>query len=166
MEHNHIKIKVGEITVGKPLVWDVYDDQGALLLHRGNIIETSNQLDILMSRGIFHIAYSGMSQETAGVRLDHKEEVSPFQMVDHVYSRLEKVICSGTPETVKDFPAKIMSLCRLLQQACALDTDATLSTIVLGTAGRYSIKHSIDVAIICEVIGRALEDPRSMSVFR
>lgn len=158
MEHNHIKIKVGEITVGKPLVWDVYDDRGVLLLRRGNIIETSNQLDILMSRGIFHIARRP-SQETASVRPDHQEVVSPFQMVDHVYSRLEKVICSSTPETGKDFPARIMSLCRLLQQACALDTDATLSTIVLGAAGRYSIKHSIDVAIICEVIGRALEIP-------
>ncbi len=29
----------------------------------------------------------------------------------------------------------------------------------MGTAGRYSIKHSIDVAIICEVIGQALEVP-------
>jgi HD-GYP domain-containing protein (c-di-GMP phosphodiesterase class II) len=140
------------------LVWDVYDDRGVLLLHRGNVIETSNQLDILMSRGIFHIAHRP-SQESAGVKLDHQEEVSPFQLVDHVYSRLEKIMCSSTPETGKDFPARIMGLCRLLQQACALDTDAALSTIVLGTAGRYSIKHSIDVAIICEVIGQALEVP-------
>ena len=149
---------MGEITVGKPLVWDVYDDRGALLLHRGNIIETSNQLDILMSRGIFYIAYR-LSPESASVRPDSQEGVSPFQMVDHVYSRLEKVMCSSTPETGKDFSARIMSLCRLLQQACTLDTDATLSTIVMGAAGRYSIKHSIDVAIICEVIGRALEVP-------
>ena len=52
-----------------------------------------------------------------------------------------------------------MGLSRLLQQACAQDTDATLSTIILGAAGRYSIKHSIDVAIICEVIGQALGVP-------
>ncbi len=111
-----------------------------------------------MSRGIFHISYKS-SQESDSSRLDSQEEVSPFQLVDHIYSRLGKIMYTSTPEMEKDFPAKIMSLCRLLQQACALDEDATLSTIMMGTAGRYSIKHSIDVAIICEVIGQALGVP-------
>ena len=44
-----IKVRAGEITIGKPLAWDVYDDKGVLLLQTGYIIATSTQLDILMS---------------------------------------------------------------------------------------------------------------------
>ena len=151
-------IKPGEITVGKPLAWDVYDDQGALLLHTGYIIETSNQLDILMSRGIFHIS-DKPSYAPHIERHDLREEVSPFQLMDQIYSRLEEMISLSIPASGKDFPASIMNLCGSLQQACLQDTDATLSTILLGPTRRYSIKHSIDVAIICEVIGQALGMP-------
>jgi HD-GYP domain-containing protein (c-di-GMP phosphodiesterase class II) len=152
-----LKVKTGEITIGEPLVWDVYDDKGVLLLQTGYIIETSTQLDILMSRGIFHI--SGKSSDESDVGSDLQEEIPPFELIDNIYSRLERLICSCTPETEKDFPAKIIKLCHSLQKACKQDTDAALSTILLGTAGRYSIKHSIDIAIICEVIGQAMEMP-------
>jgi HD-GYP domain-containing protein (c-di-GMP phosphodiesterase class II) len=154
----YIKIKAGEIKVGEPLVWDVYDDAGVLLLQTGYIIETRTQLDILMSRGIFH-ASARIPDESLIRKSDLLEEVSPFQLIDQIYPRLEKLLCSSAPETEKDFPAKMMGLCRLLQQACARDADATLSTILLGTAGRYSLKHALDVAIICELTGQALAIP-------
>jgi HD-GYP domain-containing protein (c-di-GMP phosphodiesterase class II) len=157
LKHNRTKIKPDEITIGKPLVWDVYDERGVLLLHIGNVISTSNQLDILMSRGIFHISdIASPKSDTDKFKL--QEKISPFQLIDQIYPRLENLL-SSTPETGKDFPAKVMSLCRSLRQACAQDADATLSTIVLGTSGRYAIKHSIDVAIIYEVIGQALAIP-------
>jgi HD-GYP domain-containing protein (c-di-GMP phosphodiesterase class II) len=141
------------------LAWDVYDDKGVLLLHTGHTIETSNQLDILMARGIFHMSDAG-SNEPRTSKSMHQEEVSPFQLIDQIYSRLEKVVWSSVvPETEKAFPAKVTSLCRSLQQACARDADAALSTLLLGPAGSYSIKHSIDVAIICELIGKAMGMP-------
>jgi len=158
LKRHHIKIKSGEIKVGEPLVSDVYDSQGVLLLQTGYIIETSTQLKILMARGIFHVS-DKISDESPIGKSDLREEVSPFQLIDQIYARLEKLLCLSTPETEKDFPAKIMSLCRSLQQACTQDADATLSTILLGTDGRYSIKHSLDVAIIGELIGQAMAMP-------
>ncbi len=150
-----IQIKVGAIKVGKPLVWDVYDSKGVLLLHKGYVIETDKQLDILLARGIFHISDT-MPEPDTGKPI-HREESSPFQLIDQIYPRLEKWICSSVPETEKEFPSKIIGLCSSLQRACAQDAEATLSTIVLGPAGRYSIKHSVDVAIVCELIGQALK---------
>lgn len=150
-----IQIKVGAIKVGRPLVWDVYDSQGVLLLHKGYIIETAKQLDILLARGIFHISDT-MPEPDAGKPIQ-REESSPFQLIDRIYPRLEKLICSSAPETEKEFSTKVMGLSSSLQRACTQDPEAALSTILLGPEGRYSIKHSVDVAIICELIGRALD---------
>ncbi|MCG6535850.1 MAG: HD domain-containing protein [Syntrophales bacterium LBB04] len=155
---NTLRIKAGEIDVGKPLVWDVYDREGVLLLHRGNIIGTATQLNILMERGIYHVAVRS-SEGSRPHKNESQEEVSPFHLIDRVYSRLENIIFSSTPEAEKELPVNISSLCRLLQRACVLDADATLSTISLELDRRYSIKHSIDVAIICELIGDAMGMP-------
>lgn len=155
MNRYHIKVKAGDIKVGEPLVWDVYDAAGVLLLQTGCTIETSTQLNILMSRGIFYPS-DRIPDESPARKSDLREEVCPFQLIDQIYTRLEKMLCLSTPETEKNFLTKIMNLCQLLHQACTRDADATLSTILLGNPGRYSIKHSIDVAIICELIGQAL----------
>lgn len=144
--------------VGKPLAWDVYDDKNVLLLHTGNIIESPNQIDILLARGIFHISGELPGEPDMG-KPRRQEETSPFQLIDQIYSRLERILSLSVPETEKEFPEKITSLCRMLQQSCAQDGDATLSTLVLAPAGRYSIKHPLDVAVICELIGRALGMP-------
>lgn len=46
-------IRTTEIEVGKPLKWPVYDRNKKLLLREGFVIETQNQLDRLISEGLF-----------------------------------------------------------------------------------------------------------------
>ena len=152
MNRYHIKIKTGEIKVGKRRCGTFTIVQVFCFCRLGVLIETKTQLDVLMSRGIFY-ASARIPDKSLAKKSDLLEEVSPFQLIDQIYPRLEKLLCSSTPETEKEFPAKMMGLCRLLQQACVKDVDATLSTILLGTADRYSIKHPIDVAIVCEFDG-------------
>ncbi len=134
----------------------MYDDKGVLLLHKGNVIESARQLDILMARGLFFMS-ENMPDPDIGKPVPQQEENCPFPLIEQIYPRLEKLIDANNPETEKDFPAKIIGLCSQLQRACTQDADAALSTILLGTAFRYSIRHNVDVAIICELIGQTLE---------
>ncbi|HEX4878218.1 MAG TPA: PilZ domain-containing protein [Limnobacter sp.] len=44
----------GEIELGKPLPFSIYDSQGVLLLAAGQTIATARQLDELASKGLYH----------------------------------------------------------------------------------------------------------------
>ncbi len=46
-------IRSGEVALGKPLPWPVYDAQGKLLLQRGFVIASETQLDGVIANGFF-----------------------------------------------------------------------------------------------------------------
>lgn len=47
------RISVGDIQVGQPLPWAVFDTNGKLLLREGYVIATESQLDRLIEQGMF-----------------------------------------------------------------------------------------------------------------
>ncbi len=53
---SRISVRSAEISVGKPLLWSVYDVDGNLLLKSGFVIESQNQLDGLSKNGFFRDA--------------------------------------------------------------------------------------------------------------
>lgn len=48
-----VRIKEGEVEVGKPVPWALYDDKNQLLFARGLMVETENQKRALVERGLF-----------------------------------------------------------------------------------------------------------------
>lgn len=46
-------VRLGDIQIGKPLVWSVYDKFGRLLLGEGALIESQRQIDGLSDNGLF-----------------------------------------------------------------------------------------------------------------
>jgi c-di-GMP-binding flagellar brake protein YcgR len=49
-------VRPAEISVGKPLLWSVYDADGNLLLKSGYVIESQNQIEALSKNGFFRDA--------------------------------------------------------------------------------------------------------------
>lgn len=50
---SRISVRPAEISVGKPLLWSVYDADGNLLLKSGYVIESKNQIEALAQNGFF-----------------------------------------------------------------------------------------------------------------
>ena len=48
-----VRVNSGEVEVGRPVPWSLYDDRRQLLLARGVIVETESQKQALMERGLF-----------------------------------------------------------------------------------------------------------------
>ncbi len=48
-----VRVNSGEVEIGQPVPWALYDDRKQLLLARGVIVETENQKRALMERGLF-----------------------------------------------------------------------------------------------------------------
>ncbi|MCB1958111.1 MAG: flagellar brake protein [Rhodocyclaceae bacterium] len=74
MSVQYQKLNLGDIAVGKPVPWPLYDENRKLLLARGVKLESERQLSALMERGLFRVI-QGVSQ--AAPREEEKEDAGP-----------------------------------------------------------------------------------------
>lgn len=56
-----IPVEKTEIALGKPLPWDVYDEDHVLLLDKGAVVSSESQIESLMERGVYREAGAQMS---------------------------------------------------------------------------------------------------------
>lgn len=56
---NYQRLNLGDITIGKPVPWALYDENRKLLLARGVKLQSERQLQALMERGLFRIVQGG-----------------------------------------------------------------------------------------------------------
>jgi HD-GYP domain-containing protein (c-di-GMP phosphodiesterase class II) len=155
---NKRRIAADEIGIGTVLAWDAYDEQGRLLLRKGLRITSSAQIEGLIERGLF---VDIQMRESAPVVV---RESTPSCVALILEARRElQVIC--TAETSEhDFSDQIRKISRLIATACRLSPDAALATSLWQREGRYSIRHSVDAAVACQVIGSALKmDERELA---
>lgn len=143
------RIGLKDISVGHELPWDVYDGEGRLLLSKGHLIITINQVEDLIQRGIFaDMESSGYSAANAPIE---KEKPSAAFLVMEARRRLELI---SPPQKLKEnFIEQIFRIRELIREACITKKEVALAAIMLEKTGRYSIRHSIDTAITCHVVG-------------
>jgi HD-GYP domain-containing protein (c-di-GMP phosphodiesterase class II) len=79
------KINPGTLAVGKPLLFDYFDAEGALLLKRGNTLHSQRQLEELLERGLFEKTEETVSKASAAP-VPHL--TNPFDLLDRCKSRL------------------------------------------------------------------------------
>ena len=75
------KVKKGEIVIGKPIPWNAFDENGMLLLRKGQIVQSESQLDILIARGLYHIKLNNGDDSEKNVI---KVAQSPFELIESV----------------------------------------------------------------------------------
>lgn len=47
------KVRSNDLRIGAPVAWNLYDENGKLLLARGMVLESERQLEVLLERGLF-----------------------------------------------------------------------------------------------------------------
>jgi HD-GYP domain-containing protein (c-di-GMP phosphodiesterase class II) len=149
------RIEPVEIAIGSALSFDAYDAHGRLLLRKGQIINSRSQIDGLMERGLF-VLDGGVREKQAQPR-QKPAEVPPsaVSLVLEARRRLQAICAVDAPK--EGFSEVIFGIRELIREACTLSQDAALAMTLLEREGRYSIRHSVDVAIACHVVGTALD---------
>jgi c-di-GMP-binding flagellar brake protein YcgR len=56
-----ISVRLAEVSVGRPLLWSVYDVEGNLLLKSGFVVESQEQIEKLAQNGFFRDQHAGDS---------------------------------------------------------------------------------------------------------
>jgi HD-GYP domain-containing protein (c-di-GMP phosphodiesterase class II) len=153
-------MKAGDLQIGMPLRFDVFDSNDRLLLSRGNQIASKAQLVRLIKEGVFYDAPSNRED----VRSDHStqpvsdrnraaREVSTFKILDDCSHRLGALLDGPSRTSEADsFVDEIITLVRRVQRCCQFDSDATLAYVLLGQAPRYTVRQQMNVAILAALM--------------
>ena len=137
-----------QIVKGKPIPQDIFDDTGELLIAKGTVIDNLDDPD-LMDMDIDVV-------EKYTVKKENEVEIkySPFELISRLQLRLKDLYANI--DKLEDLKSKILEFCRVIQNICYEDTDASLSIIMIDDFKQYSVRQAIKVAIICDVISRHL----------
>ena len=145
------RIAVDEITIGTVLPWDAYDEHGRLLLRKGIRVSSSTQIEGLIERGLF-VAEQMREHAPATV-----QESTPSAVACILDARRRLQLACAMEAANGEFARQIHEIHNLIANGCRLHQDAALATALWHRDGRYSIRHSVDAAVTCYVIGAALK---------
>jgi HD-GYP domain-containing protein (c-di-GMP phosphodiesterase class II) len=141
------RITPQDVAIGTVLPRDVSDITGRVLARRGEVITSRAQINALIEHGLF--AEDPLSPEPVVPR-----STSAVALVLEARRRLELSCTHYSPKT--HFQERILEVRRLVAAACSLSEEVSLATVLLQRQGRYSFRHSVDVAIACQVVGTTL----------
>lgn len=147
----HRPVHRSEIELGKPLPCDVHDARGNLLLRAGHVISSQWQLEMLLGKAALA---DDAAPDEAPCAAAERATNSALTQVMSARAMLQTLL-QAPPET--GFPEEVMDIVSLLEQACRKDTDQVLATILMRREGSYAIRHAVNVAIACQVVGTSLK---------
>lgn len=149
------RISLADIVLGTPLLWDVSDSAGHLLLKHGQIIQTARQIEVLVERGLFIDAGHFVAAKEAIPAAKLAEPPSVLRLINQAEKRLERLLFNLNNET--ELESKLVELAKILQFALSSNREIALATVLLNQAcGPYPVRHGIDTAIVAMAMARSL----------
>lgn len=155
------RLTLSDFMIGQPLPWDVYGEGNKLLLSRGQIIHSPQQLEALLERGLYidrSVAERMAQAHAKNDRPAHrKTEVrSALRLINMVHKRLERLLYNLANEP--DAQDKILEVAKIITNAVDINSDIALASILLNQdAANYAIRHCVDTAIVALVVACAMK---------
>jgi HD-GYP domain-containing protein (c-di-GMP phosphodiesterase class II) len=156
-------IRAGLLEVGMPIPFDVYNSTGRLLLRRGHVLESDQQLDRLLQAGRYDP--DGVKEASPRTRAQSgrvvqefsrlpsqlaRNRVSIFDRLTDVAHALEDSVSMAPP--TPEFESTLRLSATNVRECCALDSDAALAHIMIAGMHRYSLRHTTNVAVLTALL--------------
>jgi len=163
-----LRLPRSKVRLGEPLPWNVRDEEGRLLLSRGHVVETEEQLDALLNRGAFvdieeARAVAHQEEQADRERLSLSALQRPenlFSLWDQSAGQMEKLM-ARLPELPPSLD-QITDLADRLIDLVDQDVDMALYHMVRQESAHlyyYGYNHAIHTAVLCLLMGRRLQWP-------
>lgn len=172
-----LRLPRSKIRLGEPLPWNVRDEGTRLLLSRGHVVESEQQLDALLARGAFvdveearAAAHLHESAEKEGATLSTlKRSPNLFGLWDQSAEQLRKLM-----DHLPDSPLPLDQLTEFTTKLIELvdkDVDMALYHMVRQESSHlyyYGYNHAIHTAVLCLLLARRLDwqPPRTLSLMQ
>jgi len=154
------KLLSGELVVGEPSPWTIYDSKGRLLLKKGMILFSQRQILKLLALGGFIKINLDPAPEVEKITIQINDAMSPFQQIDEVVSRLESLFNNIVNRSVNQNDAlgkQFYAVSKSIVELCEYDLDATIGAIHLDRNHNYTVVHPLYCSIIAYVLATSIK---------
>jgi len=136
------------------LPWDVYGENGALLVRKGHMIASANQIAYLVERGVFE------DGEPGSILADPP---SVLRKLNAAYLELHTLLQAASQGMAPpDFRRRLDDIALLVHGAIDLNTDIATASILHNQAqAPYAARHSVNTAVIAVLLARARQRSRN-----
>jgi HD-GYP domain-containing protein (c-di-GMP phosphodiesterase class II) len=152
-------LTVTDIRVGEPLPWPVYDRAGHLLLKQGVVVASENQQRGLIERGFLQDRDDSVREHARPTAELRDGEDTVFGQIRLLAARLRAIHQALRAGGSSDLHDRIVQLVGGIQAALRTDADAALAALQIDAAENGFIERHLHAAALCELIGRALDQP-------
>lgn len=163
-----IPISSGQVRLNKPLPWPVYDAQGTLLLNQGFVVTSSNQMQRLLARGMFHTRVTVEEPPTAtqpAAASAPAPLINPFAEYGALLEKLE-IVLDLVARQQPNAERQVLGLARIIDRMCSSDTDACLALIYIYSVQPSAYEQTLFHCILCNLLARqlAVDPPRLIAL--
>lgn len=161
-----------KVQLGKPLPWNVRDEQSNLLLLRGHVIDSEHQLELLLVRGAFVDVLEVRAVELPEVPLPERSiprVLNLFGLWDRSGDEMRKLMLKvpHTPGLVERVGVFVADLIARVDQ----DVDIALYHAIRQESEDpffYGYNHAVHTAILCLLMARRLHwsEARTVSLVK
>lgn len=148
------KVTAADLKLGMLLPWDVYGENGALLIRKGHMIASANQIAYLVERGVFE------DGQPASVLADPP---SVLRKLNAAYLELHTLLQAASQGVAPpDFRRRLDDIALLVHAAIDLNVDiATASILHNQQQAPYAARHSVNTAIVAVLLARSRQRSRN-----
>jgi HD-GYP domain-containing protein (c-di-GMP phosphodiesterase class II) len=148
------RISEDDLVVGRPLPRDVYDRNGKLLLRKGVVIESERQREKLVQHGVYHKFHDVPAKPDD---LLVRPSSSAVQMLRDIQNKVTFIFNNFKGENPETRILELVDVSRILMNACSMDRDACLGSILTSKVSTYTVSHPIHVAILCGLVAKEMK---------
>ena len=153
------RVTISDLPIGKPLMWDVHDSAGGLLLRKGHIIPNAGQVTELIARGMFADIdkLNSIAAREKNTASRQTENPSVLRMINSARVALRQLLFNLATEA--DAQEKLLALADDVIEAIDTQFEVAQGCILLNQESTYGARHSVDTAVVSVLIARALKKP-------
>ncbi|MFA9216354.1 MAG: HD-GYP domain-containing protein [Sphingomonadaceae bacterium] len=147
------RVTPSDLKLGMLLPWNVYGANGALLVRKGHLIASANQIEYLVERGSF--------EDDSAVLAKEREPVSVLRTLNLVHLRLQDLLQAiAIRSAPADAVRQLEDLGVMVDQMVALHPDVAVACVLHNQqAAPYAVRHSVDTAVVAQLAARAQKLP-------
>ncbi|WP_269532208.1 HD-GYP domain-containing protein [Chitinimonas sp. BJYL2] len=158
------KVSADDLVSGDRTLWNMYGEDGKLLIPKGKIVGNDALLNKLLAMGLYapklELLKTRQEWRESKARDNQRNERPPSTLdalinsrkkLDAMVAQLDRGIHGRWLEQ------KVGELATEVMTACASDSDVAIAMILLRQEGKYAVRHMVNAAIVCALVCRSLE---------
>lgn len=154
MSTKYVKLALGEyLRLNMALPWNVYSEQGHLLLKRGSVPMDQRQLESLVERGAF-VSQDDLENHRRTLQEQRAAADDPIEPWRKLQGRLTPVL--NNPEQQKDFPGQLEALATEIVAMTDSQPDIAIFAMMRLNTYDYAVVHALQAGVACDVYGHFL----------